>query len=180
MDGRRCLCIVLLAIPLMSYGAIPLQVLFLHSTPSAEFNTSVSLPAVNIALKHVNDSEMLLRHHSMQITQLETKVCVKWVCRGDKYLAWRRSDWFFCRSRCRDGKQCAIPLASFLVCGMDALNSYGMHVWWNEWLFCSPLHFLTWVKSSEVIGYGNSVSDLVTCSIKAAMLPIVPKFLMVA
>ena len=78
MDGRRCLCVVLLAIPLMSYGAIPLQVLFLHSTLSAEFNSSVSLPAVSIALKHVNDSEML-RGHSMRITQLETKVCVKWV-----------------------------------------------------------------------------------------------------
>ena len=85
MDGRRFLCIVLLAIPLMSYGATPLQVLFLHSTPSAEFNTSVSLPAVNIALKHVNESERLLKDHSMQITQLETKVCVKRVCRGDAF-----------------------------------------------------------------------------------------------
>ena len=79
MDGQRCLCVVLLAIPLMSYGAIPLQVLFLHSTLSDEFNSSVSLPAVNIAVNHVNNSEMLLRGYSMQITQLETKVCVKWV-----------------------------------------------------------------------------------------------------
>jgi len=77
MEGRSvALVVLLLATPLMSKGNddVPLRVLILHSSLRGEFNSNLSLPAVNIALDHVNNSAVLLNGYSVQTTRLETEV----------------------------------------------------------------------------------------------------------
>ena len=74
----------------MSKGddSVPLRVLALHSSLTrGELNSAVSLPAVNIALEHVNNSAGLLNGYSMRTTLLETEVMPNYTLRPCRHIS---------------------------------------------------------------------------------------------